>query len=63
MTQEIGFSEKDTEALQLFFQEEIKKRDAREIIKTYERLLKDVTNSKLRKYLIEYVAKNKNLKQ
>jgi hypothetical protein len=44
--------------LQLFFQNEIKKNDPKEVVNLITRLLSGVKNEKLKKYFIEWISKN-----
>ncbi len=42
--------------MQEFFNKEIKKNDAKEVLKTITKLFKDIRNNKLRKYFIDALA-------
>lgn len=52
-TQTIGYSEKESEYLLNFFNEEFRKRDAKNVSLTVNKMFKHVKSSVLRKYLIE----------
>lgn len=52
-TKRIGFSEKESEHLLAFFNNEFKKRDAKNVALTMNKMFKHVKSPALRKYLIE----------
>ena len=41
-----------------FFNKEIKRNDAKEVLQTLNRLFKDIKNSKLKRYFIEILSKH-----
>jgi hypothetical protein len=46
--------------MQEFFNKEIKKNDAKEVLRTITKLFKDIRSNKLRKYFIEALPKHVN---
>jgi hypothetical protein len=57
-TEQMGFNSKEYDNMQEFFNREIKKNDAKEVLKTFQKMLKDIKNPKLKKYFIEYITKH-----
>ena len=57
--QEFGLLPDEMELVREFFDEEIRGRDAQEVLKIYQILLKDIGNRKLRAILIEKISKFK----
>jgi len=57
----MGFTEGEHNSLQEFFEGEVRKNEAKEIVKTFNRLFKEIKNEKLRKYMIESITRNKSL--
>lgn len=59
-TQQMGFESNEFENMNEFFNREIKKNDAKEVLKTFQKLFKDIKNAKLRRYFIDNLTKNVN---
>lgn len=57
-TESLGFGSIEYENMQEFFNKEIKKNDAKEVLRTIQKLFKDIRHNKLRKYFIEALAKD-----
>ena len=53
----MGFEHKEYEYMQEFFNKEIKKNDAKEVLGTISKFFKDIKDPKLKKYFIEALTK------
>jgi ribosomal protein L14E/L6E/L27E len=60
-TESMGFDSSEYDNMTEFFNKEIKKNDAKEVLKTFQKLFKDIKNSKLKRYFIESVTKHVSL--
>lgn len=56
--EKLGFITSEHDSMQEFFNREMKKNDAKQVMATIEFLFKDITNSKLRGYFIDGLTKH-----
>jgi hypothetical protein len=57
-TQMLGFTSEEHDNMQEFYNREIKKNDASQVIQTVEFMFKDIKNQKLARYFIEALTKH-----
>ena len=57
-TEKLGFDSSEHDNMEEFFNKEIKKNDAKEVLRTISMMFKEIRNSKLRKYFIESLSKH-----
>jgi hypothetical protein len=57
-TEKLGFVATEHDNMQEFFNNEIKRNDAKHVMRTIQKLFKDIRNPKLKKYFIEALTKH-----
>ena len=62
-TEEMGFSTEEYENMQEYFDQQIKKSDAKHVLKIIEKMFKDIKNAKLKKYFIESLTKHVSIQK
>lgn len=58
----LGFTAEEHNSMQEFFNKEVKKSDAKEVLTVIQRLFKDVKNSRLKRYFVEALTKHVTIK-
>jgi hypothetical protein len=56
----MGFDSQEYDNMQEFFNKEIKKNDAKEVLRTIQNMFKDIRSSKLKRYFVEALTKHVN---
>ncbi len=55
--EKLGFTSQEHDNMQEFFNKELRRTDAKKVIRTIEFLFKDIKNQKLREYFVDYLTK------